>query len=246
MKKILLSRYFYWIVGFLLGFIFVYAIMSIISIFKIDATNNSCSWQCSKYKHGNCIDWDYVCVTPTPTPKPTKTPTPTITPTATPTPTVDPTPTDECGKECGEPELTPTPTPTQEYRQPDPWNCSMDHSCKQEPQAPVCNDGQVLQLPANFHVLRMNDVAILKWNPTGGSEVNVFYKENNQSNWTHALRDQKNNGYLKIGELDPQTGYTFGLMQKNGCAGGETVTSVVIDPPAKTWTLFGFSFWKWN
>jgi hypothetical protein len=97
----------------------------------------------------------------------------------------------------------------------------------------------------NFHIIRNGAVATLKWVPTQGDQINVFYKENGQPGWTHALGDQTNDGYLEIGGLNPSLGYTFGLMQKNGCGGGQTASAVVVDPPAYG-QMFRFSYWIWN
>lgn len=230
---------------------------------KASQAISSCHWECSRYWRSICMDWDYVCPKPTPAPQCKQENAecninesgkeccdglscqlfnersgnhkclPVV------TPTVEPTPTPTVVEE----EVTPTPTP--EYRKADYWDCTMDNSCPGVVTTPVCRDGQVLQLPANFHVIRRGEVAILKWNPTGGSQVNVFYRENENDNWTHALGDQTNNGYIEIKNLKPEIGYTFGLQQKNGCAGGELVTAVVIDPPSRWWKIFTLSYWHW-
>ena len=193
-------------------------------------------------------------------------PDPTSTPEPTSTPTPEPTPTEtleyhsacrenacvviegkgswacEVDEDCEEPEVLPTPTP-ELIR--DPNDCEGEARCAGPASAPVCTDGTVLELPVNFFVVRNKDLAELKWVPTNGSQVNVFYKENGQSGWTHAIGDQPNNGYLLITYLDPNFGYTFALMQKNGCGSGELVQSVVIDPPANG-KIFPFSFWQWS
>ena len=158
----------------------------------------------------------------------------TITPTVTPRPTKIPKPTDV-------PEPTPTPEVTPTPRTPDPGSCN---GCGHTMDPPMCTDGTTILLPANFHVIRNGVSATLKWWPTQGGQVNVFYKEVDQKNWTHGLADQLNNGNLTIGGLNPNLGYTFGLMQKNGCGGGQLVTSVVIDGPQSR--LFTFSYWMWE
>lgn len=128
-------------------------------------------------------------------------------------------------------------------------NCSRNPAhpdCQHEPSAPVCSDGTILNLPANFHIMRKGDVAIARWVPTGGNLVDLYYRENENTDWTHSLGDQANDGELEVQLLDPNKGYTFGLRQHQGCGGGETVISVVIDPPANTWTMFTLSHWLWN
>lgn len=157
-------------------------------------------------------------------------PTPTLRPTTTPIPTITPTP---------ETPATPSATPTAPST-PQP------ESRESGQHVPTCRDGAVLQLPANLHVIRNMDVAEVKWFPTGGSQVNLFYKENVSKGWTHAVPDELNDGYVKISNLNPRESYTFGLEQKNGCNGGTTVMGVVIDPPASTPTLFKMNYWVWN
>lgn len=181
---------------------------------------------------------------PTPTQVP---PTPTPVP---PTPTPTETPKEECEEgyhevyvgyeqevevtECV-PDEQPTPTPivpTPTFSQPGSGG------------APVCTDLSTILLPANFHVIRNGSFATLKWWPTQGAQVNVYYREVGQSGWQHALADQPNNGELLIGALNPSLGYEFGLQQKQGCGGGQLATAVVVDPPAHG-QIFWFSYWTW-
>ena len=112
------------------------------------------------------------------------------------------------------------------------------------PSAPVCPNGETILVPQNFHVFRNGSTAELRWVPTEGDQVNIYFRENDQAGWQHAKADQPNNGVNEITELNPALGYTFGLQQKNGCGGGELVTAVVIDPPAYG-ELFPFSYWMW-
>jgi len=118
--------------------------------------------------------------------------------------------------------------------------------------APSCTDGSTILLPANFHVDRSGTTATLKWFQTQGDQVNIFYKEVGEANWTHAVGDvtaktgdfPNNYNEYVIGSLNPSLGYTFGIMQKHGCGGGETVTAVVIDGPATS--TFSQSYWEWT
>ena len=151
-----------------------------------------------------------------------------------PTPTLQPTPT-------ATPSATPTVEPT---RQPEPTTVPQPLSEPTPQGAPVCTAGNTLLLPANFHVIRDRGEAVLKWVPTEGGQVNIYYKENGQPGWTHAKADQPNNGYNVVESLNPSLGYTFGLQQKNSCGGGQLATSVVIDPPSNG-QIFRFSFWTW-
>lgn len=89
----------------------------------IGATGQGCHWECARSWHNVCVDWDYVCPTPsaTPTASPTVSPTPSPSSEPTASPTVEPTPVDltdhsikpkeaeRCVDE-GKPEFTPTVT----------------------------------------------------------------------------------------------------------------------------------------
>lgn len=135
------------------------------------------------------------------------------------------------------PEVTPTPEPEQPYTPPVVHGVS-------EWKPPACPDQNTLLLPYNLHVIRRGPMAEVKWVPTEASEVNLYYKENGQNVWTHAVRDEKNDGFLVVEGLNSKVGYTFGLQQKNGCAGGQTAVAVVIDPPANG-KLFPMTHWEW-
>lgn len=198
-----------------------------------------------------------------PTPKPTKTPKPTATPTVKPTATPTPTPEvfhytcnddNQCVKVEGkgdstceenwdcQPEETPTPTPTvtptpTPESTPDPWDCSKDHSCKQEITTPVCTDSRPASLPANPHVYRKGPDAIIKWFPTAGDKVNIYYKVVGSPTWQFSLADQPNNGYVQIHDLD-SLDITFGIQQEQGCAGGDIIGATIVDGATQGWTLF--------
>jgi len=129
-------------------------------------------------------------------------------------------------KDC-EPEASPTPEP---YREPAPQPCN---GCGGEPVAPTCTgDPDITVAPINFFIERKGVEAIAKWIPTGGSEANLYYKEVDQKGWTHAVRDEKNDGDIVVGGLNPKLGYTFGLQQRFHCGDGMTVTAVVVDGPS--------------
>jgi hypothetical protein len=148
-------------------------------------------------------------------------------------------------------DLTPTPTeeptPTEQPRQVDLWNCSMNNSCPYVATAPQCTDGNTIKLPANPHVIRKGSQAIVNWFETEGDEANIYFKEVDSNVWTHAVRDIKvTGGYasVTINDLKPNLGYTFGIEQKRGCAGGQLVIAVIVDGPESQ--TFGFSYWEWG
>lgn len=174
-------------------------------------------------------------------PKPTPTRTecrvddPTPSPTVTPEPENTPTP---------EPESTPTPEPTKtNTKSEQTWFGFFGYSTTQTPE---CADGSPILLPTNPHVYRKDDVAIVKWVPTQGDKVHIYYRVNGSQVWEHSLADQTNNGYAVIERLDASLGYTFAIQQAQGCAGGDTVLAIIIDPPARKWTLFTNPTWQWS
>lgn len=141
---------------------------------------------------------------------------------------------------CEYPDTTPTPTPNDQPKEETKAHASVS--------APVCPDGTTTQLPANPHVIRDGSKAIVNWFQTEGDSANVYYKEVNASGWQHSVNDIKVDnadkfGQVTINDLDPNLGYTFGIQQKKGCGGGQTVTAVIIDGPAPS--LFYLSYWEW-
>ena len=169
--------------------------------------------------------WNNNCNVPQPTP--THTVVPTVAPTATPQPTTVPSPTPE--------EPNPTPQkPTPIFSQPAPGP------------APICGNRNIPFVPFNFHVLRNGSEAVLKWVPTGGELVNIFFKEVEQKGWTHAVSNEPNDGYVVVDHLNPNLGYEFAVEQHEGCGSGSlSPKAVVIDPPTTKWTLFLQSYWSW-
>lgn len=137
--------------------------------------------------------------------------------------------------ECVEPTPTPTAQPTPEPR------------TTTQASAPVCPNGVPLAVPANPHVVRNGSTATVNAHIPEGDRANIYYRENSSSEWNHALRDVPvTNGYLSvdINDLDASLGYTFGIQAANGCAGGETILAVIVDPPASGVT-FPLSYWEW-
>lgn len=169
---------------------------------------NSIPW-CEKWQGFHCKEWGKKCLK-----HEWVCQTPEPTPTSTPTPTVVP-----------EPTSTPVP---------------YEHPIREayEAQIPACADHTVPPVPLNPHVLRNGGTAIVKYVPTGGNLVDVYFKENGQSSWTHALGDQFNDGYLVIDQLKPELGYTFAIRQHQNCGAGHSVAALVVDPPANSWQVF--------
>lgn len=142
---------------------------------------------------------------------PTSTPIPT--PTITPLPTVTP-------------ESTPSATPV-----PSTSSSLEVNGSGSMPHASTCGVNAVSIPPQNAHLIRNANKADIKWVPSVGEEVNVYYKLNSSNNWQYSVRDEKNDGFVVIGNLNPNKGYTFGIQQKNGCGGG--IIAIIVDPPAK-------------
>jgi hypothetical protein len=144
-----------------------------------------------------------------------------------------------------QPEVTPTPVPGPNISD---GKSDGKSSNPDATKAPQCSDGVTVQLPANVHVIRNGKEATVNFFITEGNSANIYYKDNNSTEWQHAVSDVKPNGdnfvSYTIGGLDPNVGYTFGIQQKKGCGGGQLVESVVIDGPQST--VFMFSFWRWS
>ena len=170
---------------------------------------------------------------PSPTLEPTATPT--LEPTGTPTPESTPTP-----------EATPSAEPSQAPQTPyvDPGQ----HYSWQDPAGtPQCTDGNTILLPANPHVIRKGTTATVNWFETQGDSANIYYKEVKSANWQFSVRDiPVTGGYgsVTINDLKPNVGYTFGIEQKFGCAGGQLAIAVIVDgPQCKT---FPITYWMWG
>ena len=95
-------------------------------------------------------------------------------------------------------------------------------------------------------MLRNGSEAVLKWVPTGGELVNVYFKEVGSAGWTHAVSNEPNDGYLVVDHLNPNLGYEFAVEQHEGCGSGQlSPKAVVVDPPTSKWTLFVQNYWSW-
>lgn len=165
------------------------------------------------------------CVEPTSTPTPTNTPTPT------------PTAGDVCEEDC-QPQPTETPGITPEPKKTgNPGNPPTFAGSSTN--APQCSKENVSRLPANLHVYRNGDQAVVKWIPTEGNKVHVFYKQNSSPDWQYSLVTD-NTGYVVIHGLGTMD-ITFAIQQVNDCGGGITASAMtvpVVDGDSDTWVLF--------
>lgn len=144
---------------------------------------------------------------PTPTPEPSPEPSPEPTPEPSPEPTVEP-----------KKEATPTPRVSHRFSRPAPAK------------APTCDEVDPTKEPANPHLYRNGDQAIIKWHPTEGRNAHIYYKEGSASYWQHAVRDIENTGYFIIIGLGNKD-WDFAIQQANGCAAGP-MSSVIFDDVA--------------
>lgn len=158
-----------------------------------------------------------VCPTPTPSPTVTPSPTPTVTPGPTPTASASATP-------------QPTPTPTPEVHTGEGF---VPPTQSHEPSQ--CQDKDTTRLPENLHVYRKGDQAIVKYWPTEGDKVHVYYKQNDSPSWQYSITTQ-NTGYVLIEGLGDKD-ITFAVQQVIGCGGGP-LTNAIIDGPTQQWVLF--------
>ena len=152
----------------------------------------------------------------------------------TPTPSIEPSPEPTVSPE---PEITPSIVPTITSA-PEKQGGSVE--------APRCGDGNTVNVPANAHVIRDGSHAMVNFFVTEGDSADVLWKEVSSPNWQHAISNLKPNGdkfvSVDIGELNPNLGYTFGVRQRNGCGGGQTITAVIVDGPEPR--LFTLSYWE--
>lgn len=137
-----------------------------------------------------------------------------------------------------------TPTPSEEPGQPGNPPTFAGSSTN----APVCPDGNTVNLPANPHVLRAGESATVNFFLTEGDSANIYWRVVGKSEWEHSFSNAKPNSdnfvSFTIHGLDPNLGYDFGVQQKKGCGGGQLVTAVVVDGPQPQ--LFHFSYWEWS
>ncbi len=105
----------------------------------------------------------------------------------------------------------------------------------QSHEAPKCEAKDTTKLPINLHVYRKGDVAIVKYWPTEGDTVSVFYRQNDSKYWQYSLTEQ-NDGFVTIAGLGNKD-ISFAVMQRNTCSGG-VMSHTVVDGPSKEWVLF--------
>lgn len=113
---------------------------------------------------------------------------------------------------------------------------------------PRCQNGNTVNVPANPHVYRNGESATVNFFITEGDSANIYWSQVGQPHWQYAFANVKANDdkfvSFVIHDLDPKVGYDFGVQQKYGCGGGETITAVIVDGPEPV--LFHFSYWEWN
>ncbi len=94
--------------------------------------------------------------------------------------------------------------------------------------APVCSDRNTTNVPANIQIARNADKATISFFITDGDTADIFYKQRNASDWQYSVTGLKPNAdkfvSTKIGSLNPNLDYTFGVRQRIGCGGGEIAT----------------------
>lgn len=71
--------------------------------------------------------------------------------------------------------------------------------------------------------------------------MDVLYKENHVSGWTHALPELKNTGRATINGLVAGEAYTFTIKGRNACSGGKQVSCVIVDDPIG---FFRTTYWE--
>ena len=115
-----------------------------------------------------------------------------------------------------------------------------------EAKAPVCPNGNTVNVAANIHVIRNGKDATVNFFITEGNSANIYWRVVGSSEWQNAVSDVKPNGdnYVSytIHDLDPLLGYDFGIQQKIGCGGG-LITAVVVDGPEEN--TFRVNYYTW-
>jgi len=229
--------------------------------------NAECQWNHSQHNCCpglDCNFWKedrghdkYKCeatVSPSPSPSVSPSPSPSPSPSVSPEPSSSPEPSDSPEPSSSpepskspEPSVEPSPTPTPIPGTPEG---PKEPGYTNNPGgAPQCQDGMVLQLPGNAHVVRSGSSAIVNWFNTGGNSANIYYKEVGEGNWKYSVLDIDTTGRLDnfvsvtINDLNPSLGYTFGIQQKANCGGGELVTAVIVDGSESK--VFPLSYWIW-
>lgn len=134
--------------------------------------------------------------------------------------------------ECKVPEPTPTPTPTPVPEQP----IEEEHHTSMPGAPEICANVPTPDNPANFHLYRKGEYAELKWLPTDGDTVNIYWKNPASGNWEHSLINSPNDGVEMIGGLGSYD-WSFGLAQVNGNCNQSSIMEVE-DGNTPDWVLF--------
>jgi len=131
-----------------------------------------------------------------------------------------------------EPPTTPTPTPETRIT-----TTSTPSGCTENCGTPACTDSTPKE-PANPHIYRNGDCAIVKWYPTEGDKANIYYKQVTSDGWQYSVVGIPNTGNYQVCGLDSMD-ITFAVQQVNGCAAGASVlSSEIVDGDTPTWVLF--------
>jgi len=243
MKKRLLG---FLLIGLGIGIIagtLAFAKVTVVSAVPTCKNTGSCShdWECcsNDCNHsGHCVAVVPTATpttrpTATPTCKPTSTPIPTTTPTLQPTgiPTIAITPT---GIPTNAP--TDTPKPTEEPKQADPWDCSMDHSCQPTNSAPAgdsCLLGGIANIFVDSGIAKDNKVEV-RWTPSEpkGGWATIEYWSYKVPEFKFSLLATTNDGVESVGGLVNGTNYAFRVRQVSNPSWGACFGSFssVFDP----------------
>jgi hypothetical protein len=132
-----------------------------------------------------------------------------------------------------EPTVEPTPDPTPEST-PGPTSEPLVHHTTGTPE--TCAGVPTPTEPANFHLYRNGELADLRWSPTEGDTVNIYWKNPSAGDWEHSLINTPNDGNEIVGNLGSYD-WTFGLAQVNGNCNESDIVEVV-DGMTSEWILF--------
>lgn len=129
--------------------------------------------------------------------------------------------------ECDVPDVP--PPPVEEPKE--------EHHEAPMPSAPeICANVPTPENPANFHLYRKGDCAELKWLPTDGDTVNIYWKNPASGNWEHSVINSDNDGVELVCGLGGYD-WTFGLAQVNGECNQSDIMEVE-DGNTPDWVLF--------
>lgn len=130
-----------------------------------------------------------------------------------------------------EPEPEPTPEPKVEEHHDD----TTDHNSAGSAPS-YCGNGEELKAPENPHVYRQGDVAEVKWIPTAGDKVHIYYKVNGADGWQFSTtRSNTGSEFIEgLGSLD----ISFAIQQENGDRCVSPITPTIVDGATDGWVLF--------